>query len=98
MTFCGAYDLSGRELYDAAHAELSQHPTGAMLLHLARPTGDGVQVTEVWTSAEAFQDWMTTVGGPTLGKLAAAGWELPEVSPIPFEPAGLIMPAARVVV
>ena len=85
MTFCLAFDLPSVEFYDAAHAEFSQ-----------QPTGDGVQVVEVWTSAGAFQEWMTTVGGPALGKVAAAGWTLPEVTPTPFEPAGLIMPAAGI--
>jgi hypothetical protein len=98
MTFCLMFDLPSRELYDAAHAELSSLPTGEMLLHLARPTDDGVQVVEVWTSAGAFQDWMTTVGGPALGKLAEAGWALPEVTPAPFEPAGPILPGAGIAV
>lgn len=53
MAFCIVFDLPSVELYDAAHAELSQYPTRELLLHLARPTGDGVQVVEAWTSAEA---------------------------------------------
>ena len=94
MTFCFVFDLPDVEFYDAVHAELSQYPTEEMLLHLARPTGDAVQVVEAWTSAEAFQNWMTEFGGPGMAKVAAAGWTLPEVTPTPFEPAGLIVPAA----
>jgi len=98
MAFCIVFDLPSVELYDAAHAEFSQYPTGELLLHLARSTGDGVQVVEAWTSVEAYQEWMTDFGGPALGKLAAAGWELPEVTPTPFEAAGLIVPASGVAV
>ena len=32
--------------------------------------------------------------GPAMERVAAAGWTLPEVTPEPFDPAGLIMPAA----
>jgi hypothetical protein len=99
MTYPFVFDIPGPvELYDAAHAELRKLPADGMLLHVARPTGDGVQVVEVWTSAGAFQEWMAAYGGPTSGALAAAGVVLPEVTPAPFEPAGLIVPAAGVTI
>jgi len=56
-----------------------------------------VQVVEVWTSAEAFEQWMAACGGPALGALAAAGWTVPEVAPTQFAPAGLIVPTAGIV-
>ena len=59
-----------------------------MLLHLARPTDDGVQIVEVWTSAEAFESWMATSVGAAIGAVEAAGMAFPEVTPVPFEPAG----------
>jgi hypothetical protein len=96
MTFCLSFDLPDVELYKAAHAEFAKYPTDELLVHIARPTGEGVQVVEVWTSQEAFGAWMAASAGPVFGALAAAGWTLPDVTPTPFEPAGLIMPTAGI--
>ena len=99
MTYAFTIDMPGSlELYRTAHAEFRKFPTDEMLLHLARPTDGGVQIVEVWTSAEAFESWMATSGGPVMGALAAAGWTLPEVTPAPFDPAGLVLPAAGIAV
>jgi len=99
VTYAFTIDMPGSlELYRTAHAELRKFPTDDLLLHLARPTDGGVQIVEVWTSAEAFESWMTTSGGPAIGALAAAGWTLPEVTPAPFDPAGLVLPAAGIAV
>jgi len=99
MTYALVFDLPGPpELYRAAHAEFAKFPTDEMVLHLARPTGDGVQVVEVWTSAQAFQEWMSRAAGPVFGALAAAGWAMPEVRPAPFEPAGLIVGSAGIAI
>jgi hypothetical protein len=98
MTFCLVFDLPSLDLYKAAHAEFAKYPTDEMLLHIARPTGEGVQVVEVWTSAEALESWMAESAGPVFGALAAAGWTVPEVTPAPFDAAGLVMPSAGIVV
>jgi len=99
MTYCLVLDIPGSlELYKAAHAEFSRYPTDAMLVHVARPTDGGVQVVEVWTSEEACGEWMGTCIGPVASALATAGWTLPEVTPVPFEAAGLIVPAAGIAV
>ena len=99
MTYAFTIDMPvSLELYRTAHAELRKFPTDEMLLHLARPTDGGVQIVEVWTSAEAFESWMATSIGAAIGALAAAGWTLPEVTPAPFDPAGLVLPAAGIAV
>ena len=99
MTYALVFDIPGPlELYQAAHAEFLKYPTDDLLLHLARPTEGGVQIVELWTSAEAFGTWMATSGGPALGAVASAGWTLPEVTPAPFDPAGLVLPAAGIAV
>jgi hypothetical protein len=98
MTFCLSFDLPGVDLYKAAHVEFAKYPTDEMLVHIARPTDDGVQVVEVWTSAEAFRSWMDASAGPVFGTLAAAGWTLPEVTPTPFDPTGLIISSAGIAV
>ena len=92
------FDVPDVDLYKAAHAEFARYPTDEMLLHIARPTDEGVQVVEVWTSAEAYQSWTAESAGPVFGALAAAGWTLPEVTPVPFEAAGLIVPSAGIAV
>jgi hypothetical protein len=99
MTYALVFDLPGpSELYRAAHAEFAKFPADEMVLHVARPTGDGVQVVEVWTSAEAFQEWMSVAAGPVFGALAAAGWSMPEVRPTSFGPAGLIVRSAGIAI
>ncbi|MDT0349430.1 hypothetical protein [Pseudonocardia charpentierae] len=99
MTYAHIFDIPGPvELYQAAHAEFAKYPTDDMLLHVARSTGDGVEVVEVWTSREAFHDWMGTRGVAALGAIAAAGWTFPEVTATPFDPTGLILPTAGIAV
>ena len=99
MTYAFTIDMPGSlELYRTAHAEFSRFPTDEMLLHLARPTDGGVQIVEVWTSAEAFESWMATSVGAAIGAVTAAGMAFPKVKPVPFDPAGLIMPIAGIAV
>jgi len=99
VTYAFVFDLPGPlELYQAAHTEFNKYPSDDLLVHIGRPTGDGVQVVEVWTSEEAFLGWMGTDGVAALGALAAAGWTLPEAAPTPFDPAGLVLPTAGITV
>ena len=99
MTYAFTIDMPGSlELYRTAHAELRKIPTDEMLLHLARPTDGGVQIVELWTSAEAFATWMATSAGSAMNAVAAAGWTFPELTPEPFDPAGLIVPTAGIAV
>ena len=98
MTYALVFDLRApHELYDALHAEFLKRPTDGMVLHVARPTPDGVQVVEVWESEEAYGAWAAAHAGPAMAALAAAGWTLPQVEPAPFDPAGLVVPAADIV-
>jgi len=50
----------------------------------------------VWTSEEAFGEWMVACIGPVANALAAAGWTLPQVVSVPLEPAGLILPTVGI--
>ena len=97
MTYAHVFDITGPpELYDAMHAEFMKYPTDGMLLHVARPTDGGVQVVEVWTSAEAFGAWAAANMGPAIGAVTAAGWTVPQIAPTTFDPVGLIVPAAGI--
>ena len=97
MAYAHVFDIPGPPgLYDAMHAEFVKCPTDGMVLHVARPTAEGTQVVEVWTSAEAFEAWAGANIGPAIGAVAAAGWTVPEIAPTPFDPAGLVVPAAGI--
>ena len=85
-----------RALYDALHTEFRRYPTPEMILHLARPVPGGTEVVEVWTSAEALRSWMVANAGPAMNAVAAAGWTVPDIAPVPFDLAGLIVPAAGI--
>jgi hypothetical protein len=99
VTYAFVLDMPGPlELYRTAHAAFLKYPTDDLLLHLARPTDGGVQIVELWTSAEAFQKWMAASAGSAISAITAAGWTFPELTPAPFDPAGLIVPAAGIAV
>jgi len=102
MTFGIVSDVAAPiELYDALHAEIVRRsPDGAdgMLLHVGRATADGFQVLEVWESRELYDRFNAEVVGPAIAQLTG-GAPPPEQPPIEqFEPRGLIVPAARVLV
>jgi hypothetical protein len=89
------------EFYDALHAEIGRRTAGGvegMLLHVGRETRGGFQVTEVWESKERYDRFNADILGPALAQLS--GGQLPPVEPAmeEFEPRGLIVPAAHVVV
>ena len=84
------------ELYQVAHTEFLKYPTDDLLLHIARPTDEGVQIVELWTSAEAFGTWMAGSVGSAIEAVTAAGWTFPDVKAVPFDPVGLIMPSIGV--
>jgi hypothetical protein len=89
------------EFYDALHAEIGRRTTGGVedkLLHVGRETRGGFQVTEVWESKERYDRFNAEILGPALAQLS--GGQPPPVEPAmeEFEPRGLIVPAAHVVV
>jgi hypothetical protein len=69
-----------------------------MLLHVGRETRGGFQVIEVWESKELYDRFTAEILGPALAHLT--GGQSPPVEPAieEFEPRGLIVPAAHVVV
>jgi hypothetical protein len=89
------------EFYDALHAEIGRRTAGGvdgMLLHVGRETRGGFQVTEVWESKELYDRFAVEILGPALAELS--GGQPPPVEPAmeEFQPRGLIVPAAHVVV
>jgi hypothetical protein len=89
------------EFYDALHAEVARLAAGGvdgMLVHVGRETRGGFQVTEIWESKELCDRFNEEVVGPALTRLS--GGQPPPGEPVmqEFEPRGLIVPAARVVV
>jgi hypothetical protein len=88
------------ELYDALHARLLERTGGAvdgLLLHLARATGTGFQVVEVWQSREDSERYEREVVGPLLREMT--GGETPPLDAVTeFEVRGLVLPRAPVAV
>jgi len=89
------------EFYDAMHARLVARTTGdvdGLLVHVARQTPGGFQITEIWESKELCDRYNAEVVNPTLAELS--GGQPPPMEPAmqEFEPRGLIVPAAHVAV
>jgi hypothetical protein len=100
MTYGFAMDVAAPiELYDALHAEIGRRSAGradGMLLHVGRATPGGFQVTEVWETEEQWNRFAAEVVGPALAEVTGGQVQQPEVEG--FEPRGLIVPAAQVLV
>ena len=101
MTWAGTMDLPGMpaEAYDAVHRTLLERTRGTvidgLLLHLARETDDGMQVTEVWRSREDFERYERDVVQPVLGELLGPNAS-PPGEPVPFEVRGLVLPVGGI--
>ncbi|MBB3082618.1 hypothetical protein [Geodermatophilus sabuli] len=101
MTWAVTIDVPAPvELYAAVHAELLRRTGGAvdgLLVHLARATGEGFQVVEVWESREACERYTRDVVGPVVAELSG-GQALPADDATAFEVRGLLLPGAGVAV
>ncbi|MGR7026075.1 hypothetical protein [Geodermatophilus sp. URMC 62] len=100
MTLGVVFDVAAPvETYDAVHAALLRR-TGTdvdgLLLHLARQTAEGVQVTEVWESREQFERGTREVVGPVVAEVL--GGQAPASVVTEFEVRGLVLPRAGVAV
>jgi hypothetical protein len=89
------------EFYEALHAEIGRRTADGvdgMLLHVGRATRGGFQVFEVWESKERCDRFYAEIVGPALTQVS--GGQPPPTEPAmeEFEPRGLIVPAAHVVV
>jgi hypothetical protein len=89
------------EFYDALHAEIGRRSAGAVdgaLFHVGRATRDGFQVIEVWESKEQCDRFNAEIVRPALAQVS--GGQPPPAEPAveEFEPRGLIVPSAHIVV
>jgi len=90
------------ELYDTLHAALLER-TGAgasiegLLVHIARETGAGFQVTEVWESQAAY-DRAADALAPLLADLSGGRASRADQTERPFEVRGLVLPRAGIAV
>ena len=88
------------EAYSAMHAEIGGRvpgPVEGLLLHIGRPTSRGFQIIEVWDSKEHFQRYDAEVVRPVMAEFSA-GRPMAEPAVEEFEPRGLIVPSAQVMV
>ena len=99
MTWAGTMDVAVPvELYDAVHRVLLERTGGVvdgLLVHLARQTGDGFQVVEVWESREDFERYSAEVVGPVATEVLQGRPRRPTVV-TPFDVRGLVLPRAGV--
>jgi hypothetical protein len=88
------------EAYVAMHAEIGRRAAGrveGLLFHVARATGAGFQIIEVWDSKEQFQRYDAEIIRPVVAEMSG-GQTPPEPATEEFEPLGLIVPSAQVAV
>lgn len=89
------------EFYDALHAEVAKRTTDVadgLLLHVGRATDAGFQVMEVWESREHYDRYNAEVVGPALAHLLQGQAPPPPPALEEFEPRGLVVPGAGVLV
>ena len=99
MTFGVITTIVGEiDAYDRLHRALLQRTGGVldgMLLHLARQTGDGFQIVEIWETKEQFERCNREIVWPLAAEIAAG---LPPDAPVieEFDPRGLILSGVRI--
>jgi hypothetical protein len=89
------------EVYDALHAEVNRRSSGpvdGLLMHVGRATRDGFQVIEVWETREQCDRFNEDVVLPALAQLTQGQPPLPAPPREEFEPRGLVVPSAQLVV
>jgi hypothetical protein len=89
------------ELYDALHAALLQRTDASvpgLLVHLARDTGGGFQVIEVWESKAVYDRYVTDVLGPLLSELSGGRAAPEHQTERSFDVRGLVLPGAGIAV
>lgn len=89
------------EMYDRMHAELKARTAGHdldLLLHVARESQGGFTIIEVWSSKEACDRAMEDFVVPAMRDLF--GDQMPSGPPPmnEFEPRGLLIPSAGVLI
>ena len=101
MTYGFVMDVAAPvQFYDALHAALARRATDVegLLLHVARQTRTGFQVTEVWESKELCDRYTAELVNPAIAELSG-GQPMPMAPALEeFEPRGLVLPAAHVFV
>ncbi len=90
------------EMYDAMHAALLERTGGSvdgLLVHVARETGDGFQVIEVWESQADYDRNMADVVGPIMRELSGDGAPQDTTqAEQPFDVRGLVLARAQIAV
>jgi hypothetical protein len=88
------------EMYDALHAELMRRTTGPLegfLCHIGRATATGFQIIEVWESKEQCDRYNEELVLPAMRDVFG-GPPPQEPAVHEFEPRGLVIPGAAVMV
>ena len=88
------------DLYDALHAALLERTGSAVagpLVHVARATGDGFQVIEVWDSRADYDRYVDELLMPVLTELSGGSASRHGgQTETPFEVRGLVVPSGGI--
>ena len=87
------------EFYDTLHAEMKRRvdgPVDGLLLHVARATAEGFQVIEVWESREQADRYDQEIVLPVIAQFSDGQPARPAPPRQEFEPRGLVVPSANV--
>jgi hypothetical protein len=89
------------DFYDALHAEVGRRSTGradGLLLHVSRVTDDGFEMLEIWESKDQCDRFFTEFVRPAIASVSGTHALRGEPVTMEFEPRGLIIPSAAIVV
>ncbi len=88
------------DLYDALHAALLERTGSAvagLLVHVARATGDGFQLIEVWDSRADYDRYVDELLMPVLTELSGGSASRQGgQTETPFEVRGLVVPSGGI--
>ena len=91
------------EVYDAVHRHLLAtvgRSADGLLVHLARATDTGFQVTEVWESRAHYEHYAKGPVAEAMAAMAAppGGAAPPPGDPTPFDVRGLVLPTGGITI
>jgi hypothetical protein len=89
------------DTYDALHRELLRQTSGNMeglLVHIARKTHEGFEVTGVWESKDLYDRCNREVLWPLASKIIGDQPPGPEPATNEFEVRGLVVPRSQIAV
>ncbi|HEY5881019.1 MAG TPA: hypothetical protein VIU11_19050 [Nakamurella sp.] len=89
------------EMYDRLHSEINARTAGrdlGLLLHVARESAGGFSIIEIWSSKEACDRAIEEYLAPAMTELFGDQLQSGPPPMTEFEPRGLLIPSAGVLI